>query len=253
MTNPPPRTSAPLVSIVTVCFDAARQLPATLRSYREQGPGPWEWVVVDGASRDGSAEWLAAQRPDVFVSEPDRGIYDAMNKALRLARGEWVFFLNAGDAFADATTLVDLLPLLRASDGVDLLYGDVLYVGERGERRRRFHWVSRGRLLFGDLCHQAVFARRSLFQRFGPFDDRLRYNADFDWFVRVFRGGAGLRYVPRLIARFDDAGAHVQAGGRHRAERDLVRTRYAPRPLWALGRLLLRAELRLRKLAGQEI
>ena len=122
-----------------------------------------------------------------------------------------------------------------------------------GSRRKRFHWVTRRRLLFGDLCHQAGFVRRSLFQRIGPFDTSLRWNADFDWFARAFRAGARLHYMQRDIACFDDSGAHVQAGARSEAERNLVRARYLPLPVWQLGNFALRVELKLRRLAGQEI
>lgn len=247
----PPR---PMFSIVTVCFNGLDVLPATLASLRAQQDADYEWVVVDGASTDGSAAWCAAQRPDAFVSEPDRGIYDAMNKAVRLARGEYLYFLNAGDRLADAHVLRDIaLAAAAAPANADIVYGDVVYFGDRGERRRRFHWLTRGRLVYGDLCHQAAFARRALFERHGDFDTALRWNADFDWFLRVFDAGATLRYVPRVVAWFHDAGAHVQARARSEAERDAVRARRVSRLRFRLGNGLLRVELKLRRLLGQEI
>ena len=246
--------SPPLFSIITVCFNSLAQLPSTVQSLRCQlAGGPFEWVVVDGASTDGSVAWLAGQQPDQFFSGPDSGIYDAMNKASALARGQWLFFLNAGDAFADPQVLADVAQAIAAQPQVDIVFGDVLYVGAGGVRRKRFHWVTPRRLLFGDLCHQAVFVRRSLFQRIGPFDASLRWNADFDWFIRAVRAGARLHYLHRDIARFDDAGAHVQAGARSEAERDTVRARYLPVPIWRLGNWALRAEFKLRRLAGQTV
>ncbi len=208
---------------------------------------------MDGGSTDGSTAWLRDRAPDVFVSEPDNGIYDAMNKAVARASGEWVYFLNAGDAFADERVLQDVSDLIAASPKAEVVFGDVIYFGGAAERRRRFFWLTRRRLLFGDLCHQAAFVRRSLFSQHGGFDTSLRWNADFDWFVRVFRGGAALRYMHRVIARFHDGGAHVLAGDRTLNERNRVRARYLPLPLWRLGNLLLRVELRLRRLAGQSI
>lgn len=246
--------SPPLFSIITVCFNSLAQLPSTVQSLRCQlAGGPFEWVVVDGASTDGSVAWLAGQQPDQFFSGPDSGIYDAMNKASALARGQWLFFLNAGDAFADPQVLADVAQAIAAQPQADIVFGDVLYVGAGGVRRKRFHWVTPRRLLFGDLCHQAVFVRRSLFQRIGPFDASLRWNADFDWFIRAVRAGARLHYLHRDIARFDDAGAHVQAGARSEAERDTVRARYLPVPIWRLGNWALRAEFKLRRLAGQTV
>lgn len=244
----------PRFSVITVCFNAIDVLPSTVDSLRSQSCADYEWVVVDGASTDGSAEWLALQKPDVFISEPDRGIYDAMNKALSHARGQYLFFLNAGDLFADGEVLSNLADELNQnSNWVDLLYGDVVYFGDAGYRRKRFHWLSRSNLIFGDLCHQAVFVRRELFSKFGLFDLAYRYNADFDWFIRVFRGEGSLRYIRRDIVHFHDAGAHVQAGQRCRAERDIVRAKYCNRIVWIIGHLLLRIELKIRRLIGEEV
>ena len=256
---PDPRNAIPWLSVITVCFNAGTALRGTVASLRAQQTAGVEWVVVDGASRDGSTDWLRAQQPDRFLSEPDSGIYDAMNKALAMASGEWLFFLNAGDAFADTATLADVAAALQHAGAAggggapDILWGDALYVGARGENPRRFHWVTRRRLLFGDLCHQAVFVRRALVARIGNFDASLRYNADFDWFVRAFRAGARLQYLHRYIARFDDGGAHVLAGAKSEAERMRVRARYLPLPLWRLGNWALRLELKLRRLSGQTI
>ena len=252
-TESPTVEAPPRISVITVCFNAQTTLPATLESIRAQGSGPWEWVVVDSASSDGTISWLQAQSPDIFLSEPDTGIYDAMNKALKLARGEWVFFLNAGDVFADKYTLQAILKEFDARAGVDIVYGDVIYFGRLGEKQRRFHWLKRHNLLFGDLCHQAAFVRRSLFLQIGDFDCTLRFNADFDWFLRAFRQGAGLRYTPRNIARFHDAGAHVMAGEDHLMERNRVRARYLPLSLWRIGNWMLRLELKCRRLFGQNI
>lgn len=244
----------PRFSIITVCFNALDVLPETLASLRQQTLTDYEWVVVDGASTDGSTAWLAQQQPTVLLSERDSGIYDAMNKAIARAKGEWLFFLNAGDRFADEGVLRDVAKSLgNGAKPVDCLYGDVVYYGAQGQRRKRFHWLTRGRLVYGDLCHQAAFVRRDLFEKFGVFDISLRYNADFDWFIRVFRGQARLRYLPRDMALFHDSGAHVLAREASETERDAVRARYMPRPLWLAGHWALRIELRLRRWLGQEI
>jgi glycosyltransferase involved in cell wall biosynthesis len=244
-----PKETVPQVSVITVSFNAMAVLPDTLASLRAQRGVDYEWVVVDGASKDGSAEWCAAQSPDAFVSEPDRGIYDAMNKAVRLARGEWVYFLNAGDRLADEKTLADLVAAARPQDGV--VYGDVVYFGDHGERRKRFDWVTPGNLVYGDLCHQAAIARRRYFTEVGPFDLAYRWNADFDWLLKVVDTGAGLRYVPRDVAWFHDAGAHVANAQKSEAERDIVRAHHcSPRWRWLLGHGLLRARLKLRRIFG---
>ena len=244
----------PRFSIITVCFNALDVLPATLASLRNQTFKDYEWVVIDGASSDGSTAWLAEQSPDVLVSERDKGIYDAMNKAVARANGERLFFLNAGDRFADDGVLNDVVAALEATGKpIDCVYGDVVYFGTQGQRRKRFHWLTPGRLVFGDLCHQAAFVRRELFQKIGNFDINLRFNADFDWFMRLFRSHPKLHYMHRDIALFHDAGAHVLAREASEKERNAVRARYVRRPLWLAGHWALRVELKARRLLGQEI
>jgi len=247
--------AAPRISVITVCFNALRELPATLASLRAQTCRDYEWVVVDGASTDGSVPWLAAQAPQVLVSEADQGIYDAMNKAVARASGEWLYFLNAGDRFADAQVLAQVLACIDGAPGPagppSILYGDVLYYGSRGTRRRSFHWLTRGRLLFGDLCHQATFVRRSLFAQLGPFDSGLRYNADYDWLLRAFRSGAVVRYLKRDLAYFHDAGTHVSNREASEIERAQVRSRYRAAWLWRPGNWYLKAELKVRRLLGE--
>ncbi|KAF3998161.1 glycosyltransferase family 2 protein [Glaciimonas immobilis] len=245
----------PRFSIITVCYNALTVLPDTLASLKGQSFDDYEWIVVDGASNDGTLDWLTIQSPDIFVSEPDKGIYDAMNKGIAMATGDWLFFLNAGDRFADSGVLHDIAAAIDAANVLatppELVYGDVIYFGMQGQRRKRFNWLTRHRLIFGDLCHQAAFAARPLFANLGNFDISLRYNADFDWFVRVFKAQKPLLYVPRDIALFHDAGTHVTNHVSCESERDGVRARYCPRPKWVLGHLLLRVELKLRRMFGQ--
>jgi glycosyltransferase involved in cell wall biosynthesis len=245
-------STPPRFSVITVSYNAMASLPATVASLREQAYKAYEWVVIDGASTDGSVSWLKAQTPDYFSSEPDSGIYDAMNKAVTAATGEWLFFLNAGDQFADPKVLADIAAAVdKANAAPSVVYGDVMYFGDSGKRRRRFNWLTRKRLLFGDLCHQATFVRRDLFGTLGAFDTTLRYNADFDWLIKAFQHGARLQYVPRDIALFHDAGAHVLNREKCEAERNVVRARYCQRPLWLLGHWALRLELRIRRHFGK--
>ncbi|MEN3372393.1 glycosyltransferase family 2 protein [Dechloromonas sp. ZS-1] len=247
--------NTPRFSIVTVCFNAISLLPDTVNSLRNQTYTDYEWIVIDGASTDGTGKWLSLQEPNIYLSEPDQGIYDAMNKAVARASGEWVFFLNAGDLFADQYVLAEVSKAIDLAisnaENPAVVYGDVVYYGNSGYRRRRFHWLTRRRLLFSDLCHQATFVRNSLFQRYGSFDLSLRFNADFDWFIRVFKAKEPLKYLARDIALFNDAGAHVANRKFCENERDSVRARYCPRPLWVLGHLALRLELKIRRILGE--
>jgi glycosyltransferase involved in cell wall biosynthesis len=233
-------------SIVTVCWNSAAVLKGARDSLLAQTYRDYEWVVVDGASNDNTMEIVRGfnAAPVVSVCEPDKGIYDAMNKGVGMARGEYVFFLNSDDALHDPEVLADVAKQLTAAPHTDLLYGNVTY--EYPDRRmlRTFSHIDARSLPFEDLCHQAVFARRALFDRLGAFDTRFRLNADYDWLIRVFRSGAHTRWIDRRIARFTVGGAHVQDAKKLADERKLVRLQYMSPLTLLLGDVLRRVRHR---------
>ncbi len=135
-----------------------------------------------------------------------------MNKGVRHSSGRWVYFLNADDRLADERVFYDVFAAIRsAQENLALVYGNVIYTNGEHTWQRRFHWVNRRTLLHGDLCHQAVFARRELFDRIGPFEVALRINADYDWLLRAFRSGERTLYLARNIAIFFQGGMHTRA------------------------------------------
>ena len=242
----------PLFSIVTVCFNAQTQLPATLADLRRQTFDDYEYVVVDGASTDGTLQLLAAagEMVDRLISEPDCGIYDAMNKATRVAQGEFIYFLNAGDEFADENVLGDVAAVLRAAPEVDLLYGAAIFQSPTGRLRQTYEHLTATKLPFANLCHQAVFARRTLFERFGEFNLGYRVVADLDWLVRMFRAGVARRCVDRDICVFVTGGMHEQHAELLRSEKLTMQQRLFGRLGAAAGRFQFRAERRLRRIAA---
>ncbi|MCX8112351.1 MAG: glycosyltransferase [Bacteroidia bacterium] len=221
--------SSPRLSIITVTYQAARVLPLTLRSTAEQTWRDWEHIFIDGGSYDGTLELIQAyevQAPAVFwLSERDKGIYDAMNKGLRVARGEYVVFLNAGDAFWDAGTLERLFT--AAPPEADVLYGDHRYVNEKGEiiprRRPRPYPMGKAetrhfRTGMG-IAHQALFVRRSL----APFYD-LRYPlaADLDWAIRIFLQKPRAYDSGRILIRYLEGGISARRRRRYLQERTQI-------------------------------
>lgn len=229
----------PLVSVLTVCYNAAGTVAATLDSVRAQTWRPLESVVVDGGSKDGTQD-IVKGYADIIgtaVSEPDRGVYDAMNKGIALARGEILHFLNADDTFVDAGVVEAALAVFMAEPSVDVVYGDAIYRTAEGAFLRRFKRVNAHNLLYGDLCHQVVFARKRVFERFGRFNLEYRINADYDWMLRVFRGGAQVRYLPRAIVNYDTGGLSTANLGLTRAERMRVRLQFTNQPAYRIGEL----------------
>jgi len=189
--------SAPFFSVITACRNAASVLPATAKSLRAQNFTDYEWIIVDGASDDDSCDiarqYMDANR-DTLLSEADDGVYDAMNKGLCLASGEFVLFLNAGDELAEDCTLAIVRDAI--DETVDVLHGDVLFRLSRGDLiHRRSREASAGvdrRLL---ASHQSVYVRRTLHLH-QQFDTSLRISADFAVIAALHSSGARFRYLP---------------------------------------------------------
>lgn len=182
----------PKFSVITVTYNAAAVLEDTIQSVITQTYHHVEYIIVDGGSTDGTLDIVAQYRDRIatVVSEPDKGLYDAMNKGMRLATGDYLCFLNAGDSFHEDDTLQSIAHSLTGSALPDVIYGQTELVDSEGHfvRMRRLsapehlNWKSfrQGML----VCHQAFFAKRTLAE---PYDLRYRFSADFDWCIRVMK------------------------------------------------------------------
>jgi glycosyltransferase involved in cell wall biosynthesis len=195
----------PTVSVITAAWNALDGLKATVASIAEQTCQDVEHVIVDGGSTDGTPDWLESLGGRVrWVSEPDEGIADALNKAVTMARGEYVLALQAQDTFFDRSSLARAVPYL--SGGEDIVSFDVLFVSANRERRV----VSQGwspRLAFRNtIPHQGAFCRRDLFSRLGPFDPSFRIAMDYEFFLRAHRSNASVRVVSEILSRMPDTG-----------------------------------------------
>ena len=183
----------PKFSVITVCYNAQATLEDTIQSVIAQTYHHVEYIIVDGASKDRTLSIINRYRDRIttVVSEPDKGLYDAMNKGLRLATGDYVCFLNAGDSFHEDDTLQQMVHTLRElTELPDVLYGETELVDAEGHfvRMRRlqapehltWHSFRQGML----VCHQAFFAKRTLAE---PYDLSYRFSADFDWCIRIMK------------------------------------------------------------------
>lgn len=196
------------ISVITATYNCAQTLAACLDSIKTQTHPSLESIVIDGASTDGTLDVIRAHGAHVHrvISEPDRGIYDALNKGIRLATGDVVGFLHADDLFADEYVLAEIARHFE-DPAVEAVYGDLVYVdaadvskvirlwtaGEFAPARLREGWMP---------PHPTLYVRRSVYERLGAFDTRYRIAADYDSVVRFF-GAGGVRpvYLPRLLIR----------------------------------------------------
>ena len=184
----------PKFSVITVTYNAGKVLEDTIQSVVFQTYRNVEYIIVDGNSKDNTLEIVDKYRDRIsqVISEPDKGLYDAMNKGIQLATGDYLCFLNAGDEFHDNETLQKIVHTLKGKELPDVIYGETAIVDEEGHflHMRRLSapqtltWKSfkQGML----VCHQAFFARRELAVQH-PYDLKYRFSADFDWCIRIMK------------------------------------------------------------------
>ena len=181
-------TTTPLLTIITICYNAEATIAPTLRSLAEQSDQSFEYLVIDGASQDKTLSFVQTLYPRATVhSEPDHGLYDAMNKGLRHATGTYIWYLNAGDTLRTPDTVRTVCAALETHQP-DLLYGDTMIVNGTYQdlhprRLRPPHRLTQRAFANGMLiCHQAFIPRRKL----APlYDLRYRYSADYDWCIKI--------------------------------------------------------------------
>ncbi|CCX63209.1 putative uncharacterized protein [Bacteroides sp. CAG:598] len=182
----------PKFSVITVCYNAEATIEDTIQSVISQTYHHVEYIIVDGASKDRTMDIVNRYREHIaiVVSERDKGLYDAMNKGIGLATGDYLCFLNAGDSFHEDDTLQQMVHSIHTPQLPDVLYGETELVDHEGHflRMRRLSapevltWKSfrQGML----VCHQAFFPRRNLVM---PYDLRYRFSADFDWCIKIMK------------------------------------------------------------------
>jgi len=228
-------------SIITVALNEERTIRQTCESICAQECDDYEWIVIDGGSTDGTLAILEDYREHIthLSSEPDEGIYDAMNKGVARASGTYLVFMNAGDAFCDAQVLARVA---REAPSREILYGDLLCQAADGSRFvKTFPDTLPGDFLVDSMLpHQASFFHRELFERYGGYDTSYRIAGDYELFVRfVHRQGASCWHLPFVVAVFGTDG--ISSGREHRrlrqAENHRVRKHYFSWSLYGWKRL----------------
>jgi glycosyltransferase involved in cell wall biosynthesis len=196
----------PLVSIVTPVLNGARFLPETLASVRGQDYPRLEHVVVDGGSTDGTLDLLRAAPGVVWVSGPDRGMYDAVGRGFALGRGEILAYQNADDRYVVPGAVSTAVRVLRERPEVDVVYGDFRYIDEQGRPLarhapgREFDAAALRRHNF--IPPHAAFVRRRAVEEGHRPDPGLRFAGDWDWFLGMAGAGKRFAHVPAVLAEF---------------------------------------------------
>ena len=194
----------PLFSIITVTYNAANTLPATLKSVSEQSCRLFEHIIMDGASKDNTVKIAQdAQIKEMrLFSSPDKGLYDAMNKAMDVATGEYLIFLNAGDAFHSPDTLQQIADVIMDNDFPGIVYGQTQLVDTKRQRIGDRHLTAPEQLTLKSftngmvVCHQAFIVLKRIA---GEYDLKYRFSADYEWCIRCLQHSRNNIYIDDTI------------------------------------------------------
>ncbi len=218
----------PAISIITAAYNASTTLAATIDSVRSQISDAYEFIIVDGGSKDGTVEVLRHHDAhiDHWVSAPDEGMYDAMNKGAALAKGQYVSFLNADDRYFPHT-IAEVVKHMENHPNADVIHGNMVKVKEldgqiyEREERPRPEFMPQGMGIF----HPATFVKKACFDALGGYDTAYRLAADYAFFLQLWQQQLGFSYIDMPLAYFSLGGASNVGCGTYR-EAAAIQERY---------------------------
>jgi glycosyltransferase involved in cell wall biosynthesis len=209
----------PLVTFITVVYNGVSELEATIKSILSQTEKRFEYFIIDGASTDGTIELIKKYESQItgWISEPDNGLYDAMNKGIKLGSGEYLWFMNAGDLVYDNNTLKKIFTQLEKTIGntqlameiPDVVYGETEIIDEEGKslgQRRlkapeKLNWKSLQRGMV--VCHQSFIVKR---EKCEAYNLHYRFAADVDWMIRVLKKSKNIYNSKMRLCKFKSGG-----------------------------------------------
>lgn len=221
----------PLFSIITVTYNASETIKATLDSVNEQTCRLYEYIVIDGLSTDDTVSIVKDAKINncTLVSERDRGLYDAMNKGLGLANGDYVMFLNAGDAFHTRYTLEHFANAIMDNDYPGIVYGQTDIVNAKRERIGARHFSAPEILTLESfnngmaVCHQAFIVLRKLTNNYNT---KFRYSADYEWCIRCLQRSQRNHYINEVVIDYLNEGVTTRNHWKSLWERFNIMTYY---------------------------
>jgi len=195
----------PKISVIIPAFNVVDTIETCISSVVQQQYPSVELIIVDGGSTDGTDAVIKkyTDRITYYVSEPDKGVYDAMNKGIKAACGQWYYFLGADDSLYDAKVLSDIFKEGTGYKDCDIIYGNTYVPGRDefvGQAFSERDW------LFKNVCHQSVFYRKALFDQLGLYEPQYKVCADYVFNLKAYHAGVRWKYIDRVIANFSGDG-----------------------------------------------
>ena len=246
------------ISIITICKNAQNVIEKTLESVFMQTYPHIEYIVIDGASTDNTRAVIERYRDKIsqIVSEPDHGIYDAMNKGIAHATGDVLQFLNAGDALHDPSVIANIVTAFDKNPASDIIYGKPVFENIPEDMKQHALEYQTGPKTMMDwmltpACHQAIFIKRSVFDKIGLYKTTYRLSGDVEFFLRCFSRKIPMHYIDRNIVFYHYQGAslaNVSISNRERLK--AIRTHATPYQLFRYTIKVLKR--RIKRLARQQ-
>jgi len=201
------------VSIITVCFNSADTIEDTIKSVLSQDYKDIEYIVVDGGSMDGTLGVMSKYNDRItkVISEPDEGIYDAMNKGIKAAKGDIIAFLNADDFYSNGKVVTEIANFIKTSS-LDATYGDLVYVNKKSPEKIVRYWrtgeYTNNAFMKGWVIpHPTFFCKKEIFKKYGGFNVDFKIAADFELFIRfIERYNIKTGYLPKVIVKMRSGG-----------------------------------------------
>lgn len=202
------QTELPKISVITVCLNAIQFIENSICSVLAQRYNNIDYLIIDGGSNDGTIEVLQKYQQQgklKYISENDDGIYHAMNKGVALASGDWIYFLGSDDVFFDNGVLERIFN--ESHLDFDIIYGNVrfLYSGTIYDGEFDHEKIS-----FKNICHQALFVRKTVFDRIGFFNTNYSMCADYEFNLRWMGLNMSHKYIPETVALYNEKGLSGQ-------------------------------------------
>ncbi len=199
----------PKVSIVTVTYNCENEIENTIKSIISQTYSNIEYIIIDGASKDRTLSIINKykQHITICISEPDKGIFDAMNKAINMATGKWILFMNAGDSFINNDIVKNIFNNFNYDENIGVIFGDAFFV-KRGEKKlykSRPFYSEKIKYKEMGICHQSIFCRTDL-AKLIKFDIKYKYAADYNMIMQIYKKGYAFYNLNYPIAIYDLTG-----------------------------------------------
>lgn len=195
------------VSIITVCKNAQDTIEQTIKSVISQTYSNIEYLIIDGESTDKTLDIVRKykNRIDTVISEPDGGLYYAMNKGIKKSTGDIIYFLNSGDLLFDKGVITKVVKVFKETNA-DIIYGDMALFNSSNPEKliiRHQDQVNNSFLVHDTIYHQSIFTKRYIFQKYGKFDTKYKLSADYEWILRSFiKNKISFHYTSQIITKF---------------------------------------------------